>query len=137
MVNFREYLSESKLANVDPHKLKAQTGLYLGAAAISLTRDVSIPEFILNGTGDGWFRRIEGNSKGYGLAIRSIKLTSKKDTLSGENTNYSRYLVKVAYVDFNDDEKMETANGWLWVYNNFTLEEVLKYIDEHKAKWVP
>jgi hypothetical protein len=114
----------------------------VGAAAISLDRTAASVEYVLNGDGmDGWFRKMEGPAKGYGIAVRDIKLTSKKDKLDGTSSPYERYDVKVTYLpsseDTDDSNKYESSLGWLWVHRDYSLEEVLEYIKKNMKNWTP
>jgi len=139
-MSFKDFLNEKKvkLADTNPADFRPD---YLGAAAISLTRDMKYPEFILNGANkDGWFRRTEGNSKGYGLMVRDIKVTSKTSDVDSKSS-YNRYKVKIAYLPSEhyaeDPANYETSAGWVWVHKDYTLDEVLAYINKEKSNWVP
>lgn len=86
----------------------------------------------LNGKCDGWFRKIEGLANGYGLAINSIKITSRTPLLVG---NFLTYKAVIQYTA--NDETPATDKFWVFVEKSFDIEEVLEYIQENQHKWFP
>ena len=90
--------------------------------------------YVLNGTGDGWFRRIEGIGKGMGLAITDLKLTSPKPLVVGD---FNAYNVKITYISHNDEDVKESGLAWLLVHNRFDIEQVLRFIQKKEGTWVP
>lgn len=107
---------------------------YLGVAAINFRNDNpnvdSWNSFILNSMNDGWFRRIEGNSKGYGLQIQSLKITGK---IPIEWPCYYVYKGKIKYLDFSNEIKF--GKVWVFLDKNFNPNDLINYIDQNKCKW--
>jgi hypothetical protein len=89
--------------------------------------------YVLNGTGDGWFRRIEGRGKGIGLMIRDIKLTSPKAKRVGD---FNAYNVKIKYA-VDEEGNMDEGLAWLSIHQRFYLDDVLSYIKKHMSSWKP
>ncbi|NCQ52030.1 hypothetical protein GW796_09075 [archaeon] len=89
--------------------------------------------FILNSKNDTWFRKIEGKAKGYGLAIKDVKITSRKPMTMG---NFDIYKASIKYIDDKTEEE-NIDNFWISVHNKFSIDDVINYIDKHKNKWVP
>ena len=64
-------------------------GYYIGYVSLSF-RYTNNPHkdmhenFILNSYEDTWFRRVDGNTKDYGLAIKEIKITSENFVTMGD-----------------------------------------------------
>lgn len=111
----------------------------LGGAAISVGRDIRYCEFILNALeADGWFRKKEGPATGYGLMIRSIKVTSIKPEAIGD---YWRYKVKITSLPssaYEDDKALyESDLSYLYIHNSYWLSDVLGHIESNKEKWKP
>lgn len=113
--------------------------LYLGYAAISFRttnfQSDSLLPFVLNSKGDGWFRRTEGNSDGYGLAINDFQITTRSEPIT--MGHYKVYKCKINFTDWSQEYKNETDFFWLYVHENFELEEILAYIEENKKDWYP
>jgi len=95
--------------------------------------------YILDGMHDGWFRKdvLYGEGKGYGLMLRDIKITSKEPW---EWADGHLYLVKFTYlsnnVDYDDGSRISSL-GYLYVNEDVTIEDVLQYIKDNSANWVP
>jgi len=104
------------------------TSSWLGNAAIDYRSNQQMfNAYVLNSKGDGWFRKTEGISKGYGLALKNIKVTQKEGKIFGD---YLQYKVKLTYIDDNT-EKETTDMGYLVINTkNTTLDEVLNYISK-------
>lgn len=99
--------------------------------------DVAKSEYILNSMGDTWFRKVEDHpkgTKGYGLAIQDLKVTSKTPMQYGRS---NAYKASIKYTPVSDENTIETASVWLYIYNEYELKDVLKYINLHKNKWKP
>jgi hypothetical protein len=115
---------------------------YIGFAAVQFRNEaqdsVKYPNgahswYVLNGLGDGWFRCNDGyNAHGYGLAINSFKVTSKKSEIFGDGHIYK---AKMEYT--THQEEPDSAMMWLFVHKNTTLEAVLEYIETNKDSWYP
>lgn len=96
----------------------------------------------LNVENDGWFRIWSkdpvSTGKGYGLAIRDIRTTTRAMELID---GYNVFQVKVQFLPSSEDQDdpalYETGLAWLYVHENFTIDEVLDYIKRHKDSWVP
>ncbi len=114
-------------------------GFYNGACALTYREpsdtevDCSRTGFICNSTGDGWFRKDEGIAKGYGLAIKSMRVTA-----SPKHWGSATMMVKVK-VTHIDDRTEETVSSlfWLTYHNNVTLESITDYIFENSMNWRP
>lgn len=93
--------------------------------------------YVLNGLDDGWFRCNDGYiAHGYGLAINSFKVTSHKSEIFGAGRVYKAKMeYTMEYT--NNREEEDSALVWLFVHEDTTLEDVLKYIEENKANWYP
>ncbi len=87
--------------------------------------------YILNSKGDGWFRKDSGLGDGYGLVIRSIRVTSRKPI---EHLDGTFHKAIIDYTDVSGRDQREPF--WLYVSKHFTLEEVLNYIESNKSKWI-
>jgi hypothetical protein len=87
----------------------------------------------LNSKCDGWFRKIGGVSNGYGLAINSIKITSRQPQLIGD---FLTYKCTIQHIDCDTEEAI-TDKFWLFVHRHFNVEEVLDYIEQNQHKWYP
>lgn len=90
--------------------------------------------YVLNGTGDGWFRATEGNGKGYGLALVSIKVTSRNPVRWENDSSVYKCIVK--HIDSNTEEEV-TDNMWLYVSDELGLDEVLSHIKKNSSSWRP
>jgi len=107
-----------------------------GAASIEFRHKAPYTNsiYILNGMGDGWFRATEYIAKGYGLAIVSIKVTSTKPTIF----HHTRvYKAKMSYIPphFEEVKDAEDAFIYIHVHNDYTIEDVLNYINSNSKKW--
>lgn len=113
-------------------------GYYIGYVAISFrAQNPSVDSFlafVLNSQYDNWFRRVSGISKGHGLCIRNIKLTSKNPSVMGD---FLVYKCKIDYINNNFESDIETDLFWLYVHKKFDVEDILKYIEENKENWKP
>ncbi len=125
---------------IDYRKSRSE-GVYLGYAAIAFRDkakpDASAYEYILNGTGDGWFRKVEGNAKGYGLCIIQVKVKSKKGQHYGPKYIVYKAMMKYIPSDKEEEEDAEVHPIWIFVHNDFELEDVLSYIQQNSNKWRP
>jgi hypothetical protein len=134
MKTFTEILKENTIDQ--PHM---NYNSYIGYASISFRSkkyndDVNRgPNYILNEKGDTWFRSREGNSKGYGLCIRSVKVTGRKAETFG---NFKVYKANMDWLN-NQDEEIKAEPIWIVVHENFDLDDVLNYIKKNSHKWVP
>lgn len=123
---------------LDYHK-SVNAGHYAGYASISYrinidpAYDIHTP-FVLNSCGDGWFRKDKhaGVTAGCGLCINSIKITGRI------HKHLGKYTALKCIIDFTDyNEEPATDKFWLFVHDDYTVEEVLQYIEDNKDKWVP
>lgn len=96
--------------------------------------DINKDNFVLDGGNDGWFRKIDGIAKGYGLAINELKVTSKQFWVVGD---FYCFKAKIAYTNWNWNPEDETGLVWVFVHKAFEIEEVLEYIEENKEGWYP
>lgn len=87
--------------------------------------------YVLNSKGDGWFRKFEGQGNGYGLALKSIKITSTKPIEKG---SFKLYKASIEFEDHYEDS-IEKGKFWVAIHKQFTLDEVLGYIEKHKHEW--
>lgn len=99
--------------------------------------------YVLNAGGDGWYR---GNDPRLhtqvGLSLVSLKITSKDPVQWPQGRLYK---CRVNHIetdgDFNkpiEQQEYETSDPmWLYVANEFELEDVLKYINQNSKKWRP
>lgn len=90
--------------------------------------------FVCNSFNDTWFRKTEGVTKGYGLMIRDINITSTKTLYVGD---FKAYKCTIKYEDNTCEWKIDTDKFWLFVHERFKLEDVLAYIETHKNSWIP
>lgn len=90
--------------------------------------------FILNSKNDGWFRKDEGIADGFGLCINEFKITSHKPVTMGA---FNVYKCKINYTDWAYDSEIQNDFFWLYVHENFDLEEIINYINENKESWYP
>ena len=112
----------------------------LGFAAIYLTRDDIhlVAPYILDVKHDGWFRKSEGVAKGYGTALRSIKLSGSKTKTWGTGSLLPILLTYLPHTADEEDPKLyEKSKGFLYVHNSVEAKEVVDYINANKSKWVP
>lgn len=93
------------------------------------------PAYVLNGSGDTWFRRIEGPGKGYGLAITDMRVSYTRPPTNMGNFNVYRAIV--TYIPWDDEEKQEKATMHLWIHKDYELSDVMHYIYEHMHTWRP
>ena len=113
-----------------------ETGYYWGYAAIEY-RETPYKEFILNqGCLDGWFRR-EKDFLGIslGLCLKSLKITGKRPIRRG---NHLMYKCIAQIRDYDSDynyigDKSEKMN--LFVHDETSLKNILRYIDENNNNW--
>lgn len=100
--------------------------------------------YVLDWKNDGWFRKYEGNAKGYGIKIRDIKLTTQKTQPwagDGETTGGRLFSVKITFEpigQFEDTEVRpnETLLAKLYVHHSVELPTVINYIKQHMDTWV-
>lgn len=94
--------------------------------------DINRDNYILNSMGDGWFRRVYGIAKGHGLCLNSIKITSRSPKLVGD------FYCHKAKINFTyPDGDLGTDFFWLYIHEDYDLEQVLTYIEIHKHEWRP
>ena len=94
-------------------------------------------EYTLNGKGDSWFRKLEDHpwgTKGFGLAIKSFKITSRTPQVHG---HFNVYKGSITYIPNDDEDVTETGSIWLWVHKDYELQDVLDYVNKHKGSWKP
>lgn len=96
--------------------------------------------YILNSYNDGWLRKTAGIAKGYGLAIRQIKLNAKQF----ETGFFNVYKVTIKYLPYEFDDpdddhsgNWETGKMQLWVYFEFDAKDVIKYIESRIKTYIP
>jgi hypothetical protein len=111
----------------------------IGYAAISFRNNERWPkgwsQYALNSTGDGWFRKTDEPGKGYGLCIVDMKVRSKKSEFYGK---YLLYKAVMKYIQSDHDgDQEESAPVWIFVSQEFELDDVLKYIKQNSKKWRP
>lgn len=94
--------------------------------------------YALNGTGDTWFRKVEDypkGTKGHGLAIQDIKITSRNPEHYG---NFYAYKATMKYIGNNyNDEEVQSDPIWLYIDKSYDLDEVMDYINKNKHNWKP
>ena len=121
------------------YKQSVRDSYYIGYVSLSFRysnnpmKDM-YENFILNSYDDTWFRRVNGDTKGYGLAIQEIKVTSKNTVTMGD---YICYKVKINHIDWYDDEYIKMDYMWLMIHKDWDLEEVMCYIKNNMSKWKP
>jgi hypothetical protein len=84
--------------------------------------------FVLNSKNDGWFRKVDGNSAGFGIAINDFKITSKNPIKIG---HFYAYKCKISYTNWAWEPEEEKDFFWLFVHQNFEVEEIVEYINDH------
>jgi len=102
-----------------------------------------------NSYADGWFRSIEGKSKGYGLIFKNLKLMSK-NRLNWEGkkaytipNNWGIYKATFEYVpnEFTNDADWETnyekESIWFVVPYDVDPQEAIKLVMKDQNKWRP
>lgn len=115
---------------------------YLGAGAIQFRNEaqdsVKYPNgahswYVLNGLGNGWFRCNDGYiAHGYGLAINKLQPTSNRPEAYGCGKIYK---AKMDYTTHAGEP--DSALVWLFIHDDTTLADVLKYIEANKDGWYP
>jgi hypothetical protein len=89
---------------------------------------------------DGWFRKKEGQAKGYGLMIRSVSTGTKPVEIT---PHFKVYRATMSYLptetpmdtDRDDVGVWEKDKFYVIVHNNYTIQEVKKYIENNMSKW--
>lgn len=111
----------------------------LGFAAIYLTRENPnlLDPYILDAKRDGWFRKIEGKAKGYGLMVRSVKLSGRKTKEWASGSLTAVIVTFLPLTQDTDDGVYEESKGYLYVHNSIDAHKVIDYINTHKSEWVP
>ena len=96
--------------------------------------DINFGNYVLNSCGDGWFRKNKDNgiSSRHGLCIDKFKLTSKNPTYVGD---FRAYKCVIEYT--TAEETPDAGFFWLFVHMHYAIEDVVKYIEEHKHQWSP
>ena len=96
--------------------------------------DINYGSYILNSGSDGWFRKDHDNgaSSGHGLCIDQIKITGRNPAWVGD---FLAYKCKIEYT--TAEESPASDFFWLYIHKEFNIEDVLKYIEEHKGEWKP
>ncbi len=107
---------------------------YVGINFRDKPKPDSMTMFSLNSFSDGWFRSDTGNAKGYGLAIMSVKVTSKNHIPFGKHFAYKATMTHIPS-DKEDEADKEKASIWLFVHQSFELDDVLQYIRQNSSKW--
>lgn len=150
MKTFKEMFKEQLIESVDIRDFQTarfKEGAYLGFAAIGFRfsnnpgMDANKNEpYLLGSKGDSWFRKDEGHGTGYGLAIRKVKVTSKRPFEFGSGA-YSAYKAKITYNPVSntedDSENYETDDFWIFVHETFELKDVIDFINKNVDKYVP
>lgn len=110
--------------------------------------EISNAYYILNAEDDTWFRRTEGNGKGYGLNLRKLKV-GKVPIRINKWPSYDKYRVQITYWanDYMDEptwadeddnpENWKTDNGTMLIAKGIDKDEVLSYIRKHIKNWKP
>ena len=110
-----------------------------GRAFFDFTKGKNNPRWRLEK--DGWFRLFEGEGKGHGIMIRSIKLGKIS---SNENFHTARVHFKYLKSEFDDmpDNKANWASdqGVLWITKEKeapSIEDLAAWINKQQKVWVP
>lgn len=133
----QKYLDYYKSLSIDQDVI---TGYYIGLAGITFDKNLTGVFYALNGTGDTWFRRIEGLGKGYGLLLRSLKPIKK---LTKDTGDFDMWLAKIVYVPFESSDSAEwkslAVDSYAYIYVNkaFDVQDVIDYFNENKGNYVP
>jgi len=104
-----------------------------------------------NAEGDGWFRSMEGISKGYGLIFKNLKLTSKNPLnwdgsikyQPGGVSQWSIYKATFDWVpneytnDLDWDKYYEKSNIWLVIPDDVDPMDAIKVVMKDQRKWIP
>lgn len=104
-----------------------------------------------NAKGDGWFRSMEGNSKGYGLIFKNIKLTTRNPFnwdgsikyQPGLSSNLSIYKASFEYVpneytNYSDwDKRYEKSDIWLIIPDDVDPVDAINTFMKDQKKWTP
>lgn len=106
--------------------------VFIGYRFSDARTDINRCNYKLNGKGDGWFRKIEGVANGYGLAINTVKITSRQPQLIGDFIAYKAVIQYTA-----NDETPAEDKFWIFVQKQFDIEEVLEYIELTQHNWFP
>jgi hypothetical protein len=112
----------------------------MGFAAIYISRENTslVAPYILDIKRDGWFRKSEGVAKGYGIMLRSIKLSGSKTKTWGTGSLLPILLTYLPHTADEEDLKLyEKSKGFLYVHNSVEAQDVIDYINANKSKWVP
>jgi hypothetical protein len=112
----------------------------MGFAAIYISRENTslVAPYILDIKRDGWFRKSEGVAKGYGIMLRSIKLSGSKTKTWGTGSLLPILLTYLPHTADEEDLKLyEKSKGFLYVHNSVETQDVIDYINANKSKWVP
>ena len=87
---------------------------------------------------DGWFRRISGAGKGYGLMIRSMTAGTKPVKTTEFFNVYRSTVTYLPDAHYNDDhpDKHKKAKMYVWVHRNYDISDVLGYVRSNLKKFV-
>jgi hypothetical protein len=112
---------------------------------IHLDRGDRGPYYVLEK--DKWFRAKEGNAMGYGIMLRSFKVTGSRpemDQYHGQNYKKIKMTCKYLpskFVDYDDDtpSNYENTAGWLYIKNDLGIEpsDVVTFINSHMKEYTP
>jgi len=132
----QKYLDNYRSLSID----QEISGYYVGLAGITFEKNLSGVCYVLNGTKDTWFRRIEGLGKGYGLLLRNLKPIKKLKNALGD---FDMWLAKVIYVPFECSDSAEwkslAVESYAYIYVNkaFDVQDVIDYFNENKGNYRP
>lgn len=150
MKSYRQFVTES-FETSDGYKLDPRTK----GEILSVGFAIVPPKTLIKGYGtnycynidrkDGWFRKVEGSGKDYGLMLRSAKLSSKKMPIQWGDGNVTLYPVNVKYMpgEYDYDDSSMYVNGQMTLYINravdsrLTPETVIKYVNQNGKTWIP
>ena len=102
-----------------------------------------------NADGDGWFRSVEGISKGYGLIFKNLKLTSKNPLNWDGKKKFSpdgkmnifkasfEYVPNEYTLDADWEDHYEKEPIWLAVPEDINPQDAIKRFMKDQKKWMP
>ena len=152
MKRFNQFISEasfesSDLAKIDP-RTKGHT-FSVGFAMLPMRafqNNTNRMAFMYNyDRKDGWFRKIEGVGEGYGLMLRSVKLSTKKMPIVWGNGSFSLYPVNTTYLpgEYDEDDPTKYVKAQMTMFINRDIdysakpEDVIAYCNKNKNNWIP
>lgn len=136
-----KYLNNYGDLYIDDEKIaRSYCGYYCGFAGITFEKDLNGVQYVLNGTGDTWFRRVQGIGKGYGLLLQSLKPIRLLKNSVGD---FNFWQAKISYVPFDSSESSEwkslsvESHAYIYVNKAFELQDVVNYFNTHKNSYKP